>query len=50
MSIPGLCNNSMKEKFEEFGKLFKDYPLYSQEEAEDPLVVARLFDPCGSTS
>lgn len=34
----------------EFEELFKDYPLYSQEEAEDPIVVAKLFDPTGSAS
>ena len=35
---------------EEFEELFKDYPLYSQEHEEDPLVIAKLFDPCGSAS
>jgi len=35
---------------EEFETLFKDYPLYSQEEVEDPLVVAKLFDPVGSAT
>ena len=30
--------------------LFKDYPLYSQEHEEDPLVICKLFDPCGSAS
>ena len=34
----------------EFEALFKDYPLYSQEDAEDPLIVAKLFDPCRSAS
>jgi hypothetical protein len=34
----------------EFEELFKDYPLYSQEDAKDPLVIAKLFDPCGSAS
>ena len=34
----------------EFEALFKDYPLYSQEHEEDPLIVAKLFDPCGSAS
>jgi len=32
----------------EFEALFKDYPLNSQEETEDPLVVVKLFEPCGS--
>ncbi len=40
----------MKLITEEFEALFKDYPLYSQEEVEDPLIVAKLFDPCGSAS
>jgi hypothetical protein len=40
----------MKLITEEFEELFKDYPLYSQENEEDPLVVAKLFDPCGSAS
>jgi Protein of unknown function (DUF2958) len=34
----------------EFEELFKDYPLFSQEETEDPMVIAKLFDPCGSAS
>ncbi len=40
----------MKLISEEFELLFKDYPLYSQEDAKDPLVIAKLFDPCGSAS
>ncbi|MBT4089587.1 MAG: DUF2958 domain-containing protein [Bacteroidetes bacterium] len=40
----------MKLITEEFEELFKDYPLYSQEEVKDPLVIAKLFDPCGSAS
>jgi hypothetical protein len=40
----------MKIVTEEFEALFKDYPLYSQEEAEDPLVIAKLFDPCGNAT
>ncbi|MBT3245127.1 MAG: DUF2958 domain-containing protein [Bacteroidetes bacterium] len=40
----------MKLITEEFETLFKDYPLYSQEEVEDPLVVAKLFDPVGSAT
>ncbi len=35
---------------EEFEELFKDYPLYSQEHEEDPLVICKLFDPCDSAS
>jgi len=37
----------MKIVTEEFEELFKEYPLYSQEEAEDPKVIAKLFDPVG---
>jgi len=40
----------MKLTTEEFEELFKDYPLYSQEHAKDPLVIAKLFDPCGSAT
>ena len=40
----------MKIVTEEFEELFADYPLYSQEYEDDPLVVAKLFDPCGSAS
>jgi hypothetical protein len=40
----------MKIVTEEFEALFADYPLYSQENESDPLVVAKLFDPCGSAS
>ena len=40
----------MKLITEEFETLFKDYPLYSQEHIKDPLIVAKLFDPCGSAS
>ena len=40
----------MKIVTEEFVELFKDYPLYSQEHEDDPLVIAKLFDPCGSAS
>jgi hypothetical protein len=35
---------------EGFEALFKDYPLYSQEKVKNPLVVAKLFDPCGSAT
>jgi hypothetical protein len=41
---------NMKIVTEEFEALFKDYSLYSQENESDPLVVAKLFDPCGSAS
>ena len=34
----------------ELEELFKDYPLYSQEDADDPLIVAKLFDPAGSAT
>ena len=34
----------------EFEAMFKDYPLYSQEEADDPIVIAKLFDPTGSAT
>jgi len=40
----------MKLITEEFEELFADYPLYSQEDEKDPLVVAKLFDPCGSAT
>ncbi len=40
----------MKIVTEEFEALFTDYPLYSQEHEEDPLVICKLFDPCGSAS
>ncbi len=34
----------------EFEALFKDYPLDSQKHVEDPLVIAKLFDPCTSAT
>jgi len=34
----------------ELEALFKDYPLYSQENEDDPLVIAKFFDPCGSAT
>jgi len=40
----------MKIITEEFESLFKDYPLYSQESESDPLVITKLFDPCGSAT
>lgn len=40
----------MKLITEEFEKLFKNYPLYSQEHEEDSLIVAKLFDPCGNAT
>jgi hypothetical protein len=40
----------MKIVTEEFKELFKDYPLYSQEHERDPLVICKLFNPCGSAT
>ena len=40
----------MKIVTEEFEKLFADYPLYSQENESNPLVLAKLFDPCGGAT
>jgi len=40
----------MKTVTEEFEELFKDYPLYSQEQVKDPFLIAKLFDPCGSAT
>jgi len=40
----------MKIVTEKFETLFEDYPLYSQENEKDPLVICKLFDPCGSAS
>ena len=40
----------MKIVTEEFEELFKDYPLYSQEHERDPLVICKLFNPCGSAT
>jgi len=40
----------MKLITDEFEALFKDYPLYSQENVKDPLVICKLFDPCGSAT
>ena len=34
----------------EFEELMKEYPLYSQEEKDDPVVQAKFFDPCGAAS
>lgn len=34
----------------EFEDLFKNFPLYSQENETDPLVIAKFFDPCGSAT
>jgi hypothetical protein len=41
---------TMKLITPEFEALFADYPFYSQENEKDPLVVAKLFDPCGSAT
>ncbi len=40
----------MKLITEELEELFKDYSLYSQEDVEDPFLVTKLSDPCGSTT
>lgn len=40
----------MKLITEEFEKLFIEYPLYTQENEKDPLVLAKLFDPVGSAT
>jgi len=32
----------------EFAEIMKDYPLGSQNNAKDPFVVAKFFNPCGS--
>jgi len=32
----------------EFEELMKDYPLYSQEKEDDPLVVSKFFNPVGA--
>ncbi len=40
----------MKLITDEFEELFKEFPLYSQEHEEDPLVLAKLFDPAGSAT
>ena len=40
----------MKIVTEEFEELFKDYLLYSQEQVKDPLVIAKLFDPCSAAT
>ncbi|MFK5949640.1 MAG: DUF2958 domain-containing protein [Methylococcales bacterium] len=34
----------------EFKKLFEKYPFYSQENNEDPVVIAKLFDAFGSAT
>jgi hypothetical protein len=38
----------MKLITEAFESLMADYPLYSQEDPDDPLVVAKFFNPVGS--
>lgn len=40
----------MKLITEDFENLFENFPLYSQENETDPLVVAKFFDPCGSAT
>ena len=32
----------------EFEALMKDFPLYSQENEEDPVVPVKFFNPCGA--
>jgi len=34
----------------EFIELFKDYPLKSQDDKKDPLVIAKVFDTFGSAT
>jgi len=34
----------------EFIELFTEYPLYSQENNKDPLIIAKLFDTFGSAT
>ncbi len=34
----------------EFEALFKKYPLRSQAQSDDPIIVAKLFNPCGSAT
>jgi hypothetical protein len=45
-----MSPKKMKLITEEFEELFKDSPLYSQEEVEDPVVVVKLFAPTGNTT
>ncbi len=45
-----ILQHRMKLITKEFEESFNDYPLYSQEHEEDPYVIVRLFDPCGSAS
>jgi hypothetical protein len=40
----------MKSFTEELKEMFVDYPLYSQSEVKDPLIIAKFFDPCGSAT
>ncbi len=40
----------MKIVTSEFIQLFKDFPFYSQSKIEDPLVVAKLFNPMGAAT
>ncbi len=40
----------MKLITKEFEESFTEYQLYSQEHEKDPLVIAKLFDPCGSAT
>ncbi len=40
----------MKLVTADFIELTKDFPLYSQENEKDPMVLAKFFDPCGSAT
>jgi len=40
----------MKLMTHEFNTLFKKYPLYSQQDNKDPLIITKLFDTCGSAT
>ena len=40
----------MKLITQEFEDCLINYPLYSQDGVEDPIVIAKLFDPCGSAT
>jgi Protein of unknown function (DUF2958) len=50
LSYANILGGIMKLKTPDLEELFKDYPLYSQELEKDPLVITKLFDPCGSAT
>ena len=52
LSPDSLLGGVMKLITPEFEALalFKDYPLYSQKESDDPFIAAKLFDPMGNTT